>query len=238
VGKALKQWRGKRPIVSTKAGRLAGSHDYSPAAIRHSVKRSLDLLGLDRIDLLFVHEPEFVPAAQRPALIDELLRLKSDGYAARLGLGGGDCVAWDEFLAAGCFDVVLVFNRIDACCLDAEADLPRIRQAGAALYQGSPLHMGLLGARFENFVMEPPSWLTTAVLDAANRIKAFADAHGMSLPSLAHRFAFAMDAIDRVVLGACNMQQLRASLDDWRQGPISEKLFDDVCSVICCPGGR
>ena len=70
VGKALRQWRGKRPIVSTKVGRFADSHDYSPAAIRQSVKRSLDIVGLDCIDLLFVHEPEFVPAAQRTALID------------------------------------------------------------------------------------------------------------------------------------------------------------------------
>ena len=134
--------------------------------------------------------------------------------------------------------MILVFNRIDACCLDAEADLSRIRQAGAALYQGSPLHMGLLGARFKDFAIDPPAWLTPAALEAANRIKTLADAHGMSLPSLAHRFACAMDAIDRVVLGACNLPQLRASLDDWRHGPISEELFDEVCSIISSPGVR
>lgn len=67
LGKALKEWSGEKPFVSTKVGRLRTEKaedcvvDYTPNAMRKSVYESLDVLGIDKIDLLFLHEPHLVP---------------------------------------------------------------------------------------------------------------------------------------------------------------------------------
>jgi aryl-alcohol dehydrogenase-like predicted oxidoreductase len=70
VGKALKRWQGEKPFISTKVGRLQSATafdavlDYSPEGMKNSVLRSLDLLSVDSVDLLFLHEPQWVPIGQ------------------------------------------------------------------------------------------------------------------------------------------------------------------------------
>jgi aryl-alcohol dehydrogenase-like predicted oxidoreductase len=237
LGEALAGWRGPRPAISTKVGRLAsrdgheGNYDYSSAGLRATLERSLEALGLPQVDLLFLHEPFFLPPPERPRVVEALRQLQADGLTRRLGLAGGHGEGWDGYIETGCFDVVMLFRRLDASILDGlTADVPRLRQAGLATYGASPLHMGLLGARHEEFARDP-QWIWPAQIERALRLRVLADKHGLPLATLAHRFLFSVEEVDRTVIGARTPAELTAALADFSAGPLPAELFDEVCAA-------
>lgn len=238
LGRALAQWRGPRPIISTKVGRLSARdahdarYDFSPEGLRDSVQRSLDIIGVSQIDLLFLHEPQLVPPAERPRVVAALRQIQADGLANRLGLAGGYGEGWDGLVETGAFDVAMLFRRIDPVIFDGlQDDLPRLRRAGMLTYGASPLHMGLLGARYEEFVRERPEWVWGSQIERAIRLRSLAQTNALSLSSLAHRFMFGLAELDRVVIGASNLIELNLTLADFEAGPLPPGLFDDVCTA-------
>jgi aryl-alcohol dehydrogenase-like predicted oxidoreductase len=238
LGAALSTWRGPRPVISTKVGRkpardgLEIKFDYTPASMRSSLERSLELLQVPQVDLLFLHEPEFVPREERARVVATLRQLQADGLARRLGLAGGHGEGWDGYIESGGFDVVMLFRRLDPCIFDGlAADVPRARAAGLATYEASPLHMGLLGSRYDEFMQNRPDWLWPKSVERAVRLRALAERSGLTLPELAHRFVFGAAEIDRVVIGARNPAELLDALAAWRAGPLPAELFDAVCAI-------
>ncbi len=242
LGQALNQWSGPQPIISTKVGRLPEKdphemrYDYSTQGIRDSVRRSLDILGVSKIDLLFLHEPHLVPLDERLRVVDELRQIQADGLTLRLGIAGGHGEDWNNLVESRTFDVAMLFRRIDPCMLNGIAeDIPRLRSAEMLTYGASPLHMGLLGSRYEEFVRERPSWAWGSQIERAIRLKIIADKNALTLPELAHRFTFSVAELDRVVIGASNQQELQSALDDFEAGPLPAELFAEVCRLNITP---
>lgn len=238
LGSVLKEWRGPMPIISTKVGRLpaenahVGKYDYSPEGMRRSLEASLKALNRPRVDLVFLHEPHIVPPEDRPRVVAALRELQAAGLTQRLGLAGGHGNGWDGLVETGAFDVVMLFRRLDACIFDGlREDMPRVRRAGMATYGASPLHMGLLGARHKEFARERPGWVWGPQIDRACRLQGLATAHGLALSTLAHRFAFGLAELDRVVIGAGNRAELDAALQDFAAGPLPPALFEAVCAI-------
>ena len=140
-------------------------------------------------------------------------------------------------MESGAFDVTMLFRRLDPCIFDGLADdVPRLRRAKMATYGASPLHMGLLGARYEEFLRDKPEWVWPPQRARAVQLRALAERNGLSLPSLAHRFMFGLAEVDRVVIGASNRAQFDAALTDFAAGPLPPELFDAVCRVNTAAG--
>ncbi|KAI0477168.1 Aldo/keto reductase [Xylariaceae sp. FL0804] len=76
-------------FLVTKAGRIAGDEfDYSPAWVRHSVRRSLARLHTDYLDLVYMHDVEFVSPAEVLAAVAELRRMRDEGLIRYVGISG------------------------------------------------------------------------------------------------------------------------------------------------------
>ena len=235
VGQALRAWSGNRPFVSTKVGKLRSEaawisrHDFSPASLRQSVEQSLRTLGVEAVDMLFLHEPTEIAAEQADEVIDTLLRLREQGLTSALGLGGNLNAEWLRRIEAGNFAVAMGFNRLNAISSEAlMQEIPLVRQMNTAFHAASPLHMGLLGERLGAFAQQLPPWISAEKLRRAQRLKALADGRGMALPTLAHRFLFSVAEADRVVLGASDLSQVQASLHDWQEGGLPPELFQEI----------
>jgi aryl-alcohol dehydrogenase-like predicted oxidoreductase len=172
-----------------------------------------------------------VPVHERARVVATLRQLQADGLATRLGLAGGHGEGWDGFVESGAFDVAMLFRRLDPCILaGVTEDLPRLRAAGLVTYGASPLHMGLLGARYDEFVRERPGWVWGPQIDRAIRLKALAEKNGLPLATLAHRFMFSVAELDRVVIGAGNRRELDGALADFEAGPLPADVSDAVCA--------
>ena len=235
IGKALDEWTGVRPYISTKVGRLNGdsaliaNHNYQIDVMAHSVQRSMELLRCEKLDLLFLHEPEMVPLDQISGVIDFLVDLKARGIVNEIGFGGMPTQNYFEFVRAGLFDVVMGYNNLDAACIDGMAvDIPFLKNNQISIYQGSPLHMGLLGNRYDLYTTKKPEWMPQKVLENAKSVFKLSNQFRISLPALAHRFILSIQEVDHMVLGAKNMIQLKQTLNDCTKGILVEKIFQSI----------
>lgn len=240
IGLALKQWKGKLPFISTKVGRLesADAHttvtDYSTEGLRRAFYNNLEIMGVSKVDLLFLHEPQLVLLDELPRILEVLHDFKSEGLTDRIGVGGNPTKAFMPFIIKENFDVVSGFLHLDACNLSAlEGQIPQFQQEGIAYYAASALHFSLLGNRFPIYSeQEPNEWISAADQAAAKGIKTIADKHQLTIASLAQRYLFSIAEADRVVMGARTPQQIQATVADWRAGKLPEALFNEVTETI------
>jgi aryl-alcohol dehydrogenase-like predicted oxidoreductase len=241
VGKALARWKGERPFISTKVGRLksASAHetvvDYSPNRMLQSVEESLETLGVESVDLLFLHEPYLVPLDRFEEIIETLKSFLEKGYAKSLGVGGNPTDEFRPYITKDNFQVISGFLKADACNLNGfDKDLPHAACEKVAYYAASALHFSLLGNRFEQYVEKPPmdEWITSKDIANAIKIKAIADRERMKLSSLAQRFLFSMKEANRVVMGARKIEQIESTISDWKAGVLEENLFNEIVSLI------
>ncbi|WP_139955976.1 aldo/keto reductase [Flavicella sediminum] len=241
LGKALRQWEGEKPFISTKVGRLQAEKaddcvvDYSPETMRKSVYESLDLLGLDKIDLLFLHEPHLVPVEKMDEIMDCLQSFKKEGIVGKLGVGGNPIDRFYPHLIKKNFDVVSGFLKMDACNLSAfERDVPQLKKENIAYYGASALHMGLLGRRLEEYNADRPNneWITNLDVDIAVEVNKIAKKYDMPLSRLAMRFVYSLKEADRVVVGPTSKEQVSDILSSWNEGKLPEAIFNEIVNVI------
>lgn len=219
LGAALKQWEGAKPRISTKVGRTKGFgvsegyYDYSKTGMKRSVEQSLEILGLEKLDILFLHDPKHLEEKVAARVVETMLFFKEEGYTAQIGLGGNPPAFFDRFIRQGVFDVLMEFNKLNACNLAAMDEyLPYSNGCQMRYYAASPLYMGLLGESYQEFTSNPPSWIDKEIIENAIRIKKVADEHGILLPSLAHRFLLSLPYEFDIVIGASNYNQLHQTL--------------------------
>ncbi|GAA4940805.1 aldo/keto reductase [Algibacter agarivorans] len=241
LGKTIKQWTGKKPFISTKVGRLRADRadecivDYSPETMRKSVYESLDVLGLDKIDLLFIHEPHLVPVEKMDDIMDCLNAFKKEGVVGMLGIGGNPIERFYPHMIKENFDVLSGFLKLDACNLSGfERDIPQIKNENIAYYAASALHMGLLGRRLNQYNEERPNneWITNTDVDNALKINKISEKHKIPLSRLALRYVFSIEEADRVVVGPTTKEQLVDLLNAWDEGKLPENIFDEITNTI------
>jgi aryl-alcohol dehydrogenase-like predicted oxidoreductase len=242
VGKALKHWKGVRPHLSTKVGRLKAydAHttqtDYSDEGIRRSLEQSLDTLGVNFVDLLFLHEPQLVPKEEIPRILSCLLHYKDRGLICKIGIGGNMPEYFKPFMGKDKFEVVSGFLRMNACNLDVfREDMQFFSERNITYYNASVLHFGLLGDRFShywnNFEQER-DWLKENDLQAAERLEKISRKYATSLSTLAFRYAISIEEADKVVIGPTKIEELKELLQAWKMGPLPLEIFEEITDSI------
>lgn len=241
IGKALQEWDGQKPFISTKVGRLKAEKpdevyvDYTLEGIRRSVENSLELLGVDYIDLLFLHEPQLVPVDRIDEILDLLHSFQQERLVGKLGIGGNPTDSFWPYVKKENFDVVSTFLKLDACTLEGlEKDIPKYQEEGLAVYAASSLHMGLLGNQFEEYVENPPEsdWIQQYHIENAIKVEQIAQKYNVSLPEIALRYLLSIEEADRVVLGPSNLDELKESLSAWKMGRLPEHIFEEITESI------
>ena len=120
IGLVLRERGGTVPegyVVGTKADRDMTTGEFSGPQMRRSVERSLDLLGLDRLQLVHLHDPEhttFDAITAPGGPLEVLLDLKAEGLIEHLGVAGGPIDEEIRYVETGCFEVVVTHNRYHA----------------------------------------------------------------------------------------------------------------------------
>jgi len=241
LGKALRSWSGEKPFISTKVGRLKADRaddcivDYTPETMCKSVYESLEVLGLDSIDLLFLHEPHLVPVENMGEIMECLNGFKKEGTVKMLGIGGNPTAPFYPHMIKDNFDVLSGFLKLDACNLSGfDKDIPQIQRENIAYYAASALHMGLLGRRLHEYNKERPNneWISNLDVDSALKANEIAEKFNIPLSRLALRYVFSMQEADRVVVGPTNKAQLEDLIMAWNEGKLPEDIFDELTNSI------
>lgn len=164
MGVALSALRPKHPrnsyILITKCGRLAfDEFDYSGAWIRQSVQRSLERLGTSYLDVVFLHDAEFVSANEAVEGASALLELKKEGIIRAFGISGytlSTLLSHAQAIKAALGEApecLFSYSHYNLQNSLLQEYVPKFRDVGLrTIINGSPLSMGLLRAE------GPPDW--------------------------------------------------------------------------------
>ncbi|MFN6373771.1 MAG: aldo/keto reductase [Chitinophagia bacterium] len=220
LGEALSTWNGITPLISTKVGKLKGDSpdalllDYSQKGIRKSAEQSMRVLNREVLDLVFLHDPVFMKPEEIEPAIHELLLLKEEGKIRNIGIGGNFGSNFLPHAVFGSFTHFMGFNRYNILVQDAanEEFIP-LKSVGVEIWQASPLYMGLLGRKYQEYFMEKPEWIPASVMDKAHLLSDRCRAEAIDMTGLALNFVMRSKDVDRMVIGASTSQELMKTVE-------------------------
>lgn len=220
VASALREWKGALPFISTKAGKLRSDsadiamYDYSPKGITQSVEHSLNLFGLDALDLLFLHDPSGMKPEEIAPAVDTLVSLKQRGLIKSVGIGGNFGIDFAPYSVSGVFSHFMGYNRYNLIRQSAaHEEYPELRKNQVGIWQASPLYMGLLGSKYTAYTSQPPGWIPKEDLAKASQLNSELDGLGCDLTGLALNYVYNSPCIDKMVIGASNRKELQSTVD-------------------------
>jgi D-threo-aldose 1-dehydrogenase len=189
--------------------------DFSRDGVRRSLEDSLGRLGLDRVDVLLLHDAEehFDEALRDgyPALEE----LRSEGVIGAIGAGMGDAALLTRLVRETDVDVVMLAGRLtllDQSGLDEL--LPLCAERGVSVLAAAPFNSGILAnpqpAEDSSFGYRR---VPQDVLAKARRIAEVCGAHGVALPQAAMALPPLQPTVAAVVLGMRSALEVRANLD-------------------------
>jgi len=239
VGTALGQWSGKRPLISTKVGRLKGykvdeaHYDYTSDGMKRSIETSLRTLNVANVDILFLHDPAAIPRSNIEQVLKLMELFMHQGYTKRIGLGGNTPEWFKPYFKSYQFDVIMEYNRLNACCIDAlDTTIPICVERNREYYAASPLNMGLLGCNFSEFTNSPPNWLDLKNITRAKKVNTIAEKYNIPLQELAHRFLLTIPSPFKIVIGAADEKQLTDTLNATKLGSLPWVIYNEILLTL------
>ncbi len=219
VGRLLREdpdWDGAAgdPEGFVVPARLRRSWDFSPAGILAGLDDSLERLGLDQVDILYLHDPERSGDPRSiPAGMAALAGLREQGLVSAVGAGSMDPDALSDAVETGLADVVMVANRYTL--LDQGA-LPRLVGAcerhGTVMVAAAVFNSGLLARSPSSDATFDYQRVPEDVLARARRIESVCAAHGVELPAAALQYPLLDPQVAAVVVGADSPEQVRENV--------------------------
>ncbi|MBL1066432.1 aldo/keto reductase [Streptomyces sp. 7-21] len=217
VGAALRELGGlpEGAVLATKADRDAATGDFSAAQVRRSVEGSLTRLGLDRLQLLYLHDPEhltFEEAMAPGGPVRELVRIRDEGLAQHIGVAGGPVGLMSRFAATGVFEVLLTHNRWTLLDRSAGQLIEDAAGAGIAVINAAPFGGGLLAkgaAAQDRYAYRPAA---RVVLERVRRIEAECARLGVPLAAAALQFSLRDPRIASTVVGVTRPERVAATM--------------------------
>jgi D-threo-aldose 1-dehydrogenase len=175
--------------------------DFSRDAVRRSIEASLGRLGLERIDVALIHDPDDHWEAAIGGAYPALHALREAGVVGAIGAGMNQPAMLARFAREGDFDVFMLAGRYTLLDQTSLAELlPLCVEKGISVVAAGIMNSGLLadpkpGALF-NYVPAPP-----ALVDRARRIRDVCGRHGVAIRAAAIQFPLAHPAVAAIVAG-------------------------------------
>ncbi len=217
-GQALHGIPRDRYVLSTKVGRVlrpgaegqtTWAFDFSREGARASFESSLDRLGIERVDIVFVHDPDEHYEAALAGAFPVLRELRADGRIRAIGAGMNQWQMELAFAREGYNDCFLLAGRYTLLDQTALPEfLPYCVEHHISVVAGGPYNSGILavgpraGATF-NYRAAPPE-----VMDKAARIAQVCERHRVPLKAAALQFVLAHPAIASVIPGARSVAEV------------------------------
>jgi D-threo-aldose 1-dehydrogenase len=235
IGVVLRE-RGGLPtnaVLQTKQGRDPRDNDYSGETVKRRMVRSLELLGLDRIEVVYLHDPEWTTfeAAMAPGgPVEVLQRFKEEGVIGRLGVAGGPIPVEIQYVETGIFDAVITHNRYTLLNRSADPLLTLAHDRGLAVLNAAPYGSGMLAKGPDAYPRYAYQDAPSEMLDRVRRIAAICERHGVPLPAVALQFSTRDPRICNTIVGMSKPERIAQTVD-YLTTPIPAALWDDLADV-------
>ena len=222
-----------RFVLASKADRDLHTGDFSGEQMRRSVERSLRLLGLNQLQLLYLHDPEhttFEQAMSTGGPVETLQRCQQEGLIAHLGVAGGPIDLMRRFVETGIFEVAISHNRYTLLNTEADAFWDVCLNYGVAAVNAAPYGSGILakgpGAYPRYMYQDAPQ----SMLTRARQMEAICKRYGVPLGAAALQFSLRDRRITSTIVGISRPERLTETIV-LAEYPIPAELWGELEAI-------
>ena len=234
VGRLLVEPGTPAPSMFAEDSGLERRFDFSADGVRRSLEDSLERLGLDRADIVLVHDPDDHLDEAIASALPALAALRDEGVVGAIGAGMNTVAPLVRIVREADVDCILLAGRHTLLDHSASAELlPLCVERGVSVIAAGVLNSGILGDPRDGatFDYEPAS---AARLEQARRIGAVCERHGVSLPVAATAFPLRHPAVACVLVGARSPDEVAADIEAMQRA-IPDALWADLVSAGLLP---
>ena len=192
--------------------------DFSRDGILRSVEESLERLGLDRVDVLYLHDPDEHWEAASTTGISTLIELRDQGVVKAIGAGMNQSAMLARFVAECDVDLMMLAGRYTL-----------LEQRGAdevfdAAGERSIVAVGVFNSGLLSTPRPKPNAMynyqpaPAELIDRANRLADTAEAHGATLPQAAIAFPLRHPQVASIAIGMRNPGQVASNVALYESG--------------------
>jgi D-threo-aldose 1-dehydrogenase len=236
IGAVIRE-RGGLPegfVLSTKLDRDMETGRFDAGRARRSLEESLAALGLDRIQLLHLHDPEHAASLAeitgRNGALAELFRMKEEGLAEAVGLAAGRVDVMMPLLADWDFDALITHNRFTLANRNAEAVIEFAHRKGIAVLNAAPYSGGVLAKGAQSYHRYVYQEVSDKALDPIRRIEAICAEHGVPPGAAALQFSMKDPRVAATICGVSKPERVRQTLE-WAAWPIPRAAWDALAAL-------
>jgi D-threo-aldose 1-dehydrogenase len=247
LGAALRGRKREEFVVSTKVGRVLDDHgaprqddqgfdvvssmrrrfDFSSDGVRRSLDESLERLGLDRVDIVLIHDPDHHAEQAIGEAYPALAALRDEGVVGAIGVGMNQTAMLEQFVRETDVDVVMCAGRytlLDQSAL--ESLLPACEERGVSVLAAGVFNSGILAnaapssAATYDYAPAPQD-----VRDRVSDLFSVVESVGESVPHVALHFPLEHPTVAAIVVGASSTGEIEQNLDRLA-APVAPEVWD------------
>jgi D-threo-aldose 1-dehydrogenase len=235
IGAVIAERGGLPPgfVLATKIDPDPATGDFSGDRARRSADESLQRLGLQGFQLLYLHDPErigFSEAMARGGPVEALISLRDTGVALHIGVAGGPVDLMDQFIGTGVFEVVLTHNRFTLVDRSAEPLIAKAAAANVGVVNAAVFGGGILAKGTSHTDRYAYRQASTEVL---GRIRAMEEAcarHGVSLRAAALNMSVRDPRVGSTVVGTATSAHVDEAVDLVLE-EVPEPLWEELAAL-------
>ncbi|MDA8296918.1 MAG: aldo/keto reductase [Actinomycetota bacterium] len=219
-------------VVATKIdpSRDGGELDFTGERARRSVAESRSRLGLEALQLVYLHDPErisFEEAMAPDGPVAAMRRLHDDGVIAHLGVAGGPIDLLSQFVATGLFEVLISHNRYTLLDRSALALFEQCAVAGVAVVNGAPFGGGMLAKGPDTQPRYGYRETAEEIRERARAMQRACERRDVPLAAAALQFSLRQPLITSTIVGVTRPERIAETLDHAAL-PIPEELWEEL----------
>ena len=236
IGEVIRE-RGGLPegfVISTKLDRDMENGRFDARRARRSLEESLKALGLDRVHILHVHDPEHAASVAEVAgpkgAVAELFKMKEEGVADAVGLAAGNVDVMMPMLREWDFDVLITHNRYTLTNRNAEAMMTFARSKGTAVLNAAPYSGGVFAKGSDSYKRYVYQQASEDTLKPVRRIERICDSYGIPPGAAALQFSMRDERITSTICGVTRPERIQQTLE-WANWPIPEEAWRELLAL-------
>ncbi len=245
IGEAIRRIGGLPDgfVVATKADPRPGERHFTGARVLESFTESMDRLGLDRVPVYYLHDPEvfdFDDLVAPGGAVDAMKELKRRGSVDVIGVAGGDLNAMRQYVDTGAFDILLNHNQYTLLDRSADPLIDHAVGAGLAYVNAAPYASGLLAKPIKDRPRYQYRDPTPEILARTQRLRDVCDRFGVPLAAAALQFSTRDPRVSSTVVGVSSPARVTELVRN-SATPIPLELwaeFEEVVDVSDPHGAR
>jgi len=235
VGLVLRELGGlpEGAILQTKQGRDPETNDYSGETVKRRFERSLDLLGVEKIQIVYLHDAEWTTyeEAFAPGGPIEVLRgYKEQGLIEFFGVASGPIDLEIRYVESGAFDAVITHNRYTLLNTSADPLFDVAVARGVAVVNAAPYGSGMLAKGPDAYPRYAYQQASDSMVQRVREMQAICARYDVPLAAAALQFSLRDPRVANTIVGMSSAARIQSTID-LATVAVPDAVWDELAAI-------